>query len=42
MVKAGGWKDANTLFKVYAKWMREKAGTNTVGNRLAPPRPLSL
>ena len=21
MVQAGGWKDANTLFKIYAKWM---------------------
>jgi hypothetical protein len=42
MVKAGGWKGANTLFKIYAKWMPEEAETNPVGNRPATPGPLSL
>lgn len=39
MVKAGGWKDANTLLKVYATWLPESDFTNMLVNRPVTPRP---
>lgn len=36
--KAGGWKDANVLLKVYAKWMPEESETNMLVNGDATPR----